>query len=274
MNTSFAIEKPTPPVTIWLLSIVIVIGLLALGIAAYFAFIQVMPWYQALFSAFLIEVGAIVEAITLIRGNNWIAAAGLLGSLIVSGTYNFIQASTAGAAHGLTDWWQLITLAIGPLSSLTFLAMSLGREIRGHEKAMTGWQKQRQAWITAQQEERRKAEERIAEEKRLSEERARKDADEQAAASRMLELEKEKLRLETEKQMELAKFRAQLRAESRKDTDPDPETFRKVSDWRSLPVEDKKIIAGMDTSQIMQNYGVSDRTARNWRTKANANGFH
>jgi len=49
-----------------------------------------------------------------------------------------------------------------------------------------------------------------------------------------------------------------------------PESFR--GDFRSLPEEDRALIASMTTAQIVQKYSVSDRTARNWRAKANQNG--
>ena len=46
--------------------------------------------------------------------------------------------------------------------------------------------------------------------------------------------------------------------------------FRQVSevDWRRLPVEDQNLIASMTTTQIVQAYNVSERTARNWRVYA------
>lgn len=37
------------------------------------------------------------------------------------------------------------------------------------------------------------------------------------------------------------------------------------NDWRSLPEEDRSLIAGMKTAAIVQRYGVSERTARNWK---------
>jgi len=38
--------------------------------------------------------------------------------------------------------------------------------------------------------------------------------------------------------------------------------------WNQVDPEDYKIIAAMKTSEIMTAYGVDDRTARNWRVKA------
>ncbi|RJX17563.1 MAG: hypothetical protein C4575_13040 [Desulforudis sp.] len=47
-----------------------------------------------------------------------------------------------------------------------------------------------------------------------------------------------------------------------------PEASVKISDWRKLPEEDRQLIANMTTREIMQAYGVIDRTARNWRSAA------
>jgi hypothetical protein len=52
-----------------------------------------------------------------------------------------------------------------------------------------------------------------------------------------------------------------------------PELATNISDWRQLPADDKALIAGMSTAEIMQHYRVTDRTARNWRTHSiNGNG--
>lgn len=41
-------------------------------------------------------------------------------------------------------------------------------------------------------------------------------------------------------------------------------------DWRTLPLEDRETVANLTTAQIAERYGVSDRTARNWRANAAA----
>lgn len=55
-----------------------------------------------------------------------------------------------------------------------------------------------------------------------------------------------------------------------------PETYRKLtaefSDWRTLPRHDKAQVSEMSTAEIVQVYGVTERTARNWRNKSNQNG--
>lgn len=44
-----------------------------------------------------------------------------------------------------------------------------------------------------------------------------------------------------------------------------PVTFR---DWRQVPAEERRAIAGMSTAEITARYKCSDRTARNWRKEA------
>lgn len=51
-----------------------------------------------------------------------------------------------------------------------------------------------------------------------------------------------------------------------------PDSDRTVTgqnDWRELPIEDRAIIKGMTTSDIVEKYGCSDRVARRWRAYAN-----
>lgn len=58
-----------------------------------------------------------------------------------------------------------------------------------------------------------------------------------------------------------------------------PETFRQVAavpettaDWRGMLPEEKKKLSGMTSAQIVAEYGVTERTARNWRNRIAANG--
>lgn len=46
-----------------------------------------------------------------------------------------------------------------------------------------------------------------------------------------------------------------------------PETAT-IKDWRYLPDEDKELIAGMTTRQVVRAYDIPERTARNWVTRA------
>lgn len=135
------VQKPRMPWIIHLLIVLVVFGLAALGQAAYAAFLQVAFLSQALPSAVLIEAGMILESVALIR-RNWIAVPGLFVSLLVSGTYNYIQAQQHGALASppLTDSFQLAMLAIGPLSALFFAALTLGFEISRHEQRVAAWE--------------------------------------------------------------------------------------------------------------------------------------
>jgi hypothetical protein len=47
------------------------------------------------------------------------------------------------------------------------------------------------------------------------------------------------------------------------------ENLPQLTDWRSLPAEDRLLIRSLNTAQIVQQYGVSERTARNWRASSN-----
>jgi hypothetical protein len=54
---------------------------------------------------------------------------------------------------------------------------------------------------------------------------------------------------------------------------PEPSAPARL-DWRRLPVEDRDRIRSMSTRQIVQEYQVEERTARNWRSAARNNGYH
>lgn len=273
----YSIERPHPPITVWLLSPVIVIGLVVLGIAAFTAFSQVMTSpLQAGFAAALIEISAIVEALSFVRGRNWVGAGGLVASLVISVTYNYIQAATTGRTNGVTNWWQLGTLALGPLAALTFLSLTLGQEMRRHEARVAQWQAGRAAWRKEQAEVHRKEQDRLHQEQLEREEVDR--AAQQALELARIEAESRArlARIEAETKEHLARVRAEERERARKEREsylPAAESFRKVSaDWRALPQEDRRLIAGMSTDEIVKTYQVSERTARNWRVKAASNG--
>ena len=44
-----------------------------------------------------------------------------------------------------------------------------------------------------------------------------------------------------------------------------PEKPRKKLTWWVIPTEDRQLISGMSTDEIMEKYGIPERTARNWR---------
>lgn len=47
-----------------------------------------------------------------------------------------------------------------------------------------------------------------------------------------------------------------------------------AGDWRTLPPEDRALIASISTVEVMQRYSIPERTARHWRELARNNGFH
>jgi hypothetical protein len=147
----YTISKPKLGVVAYLLAILVLVGVIALFFAAQYAFRQVMAnEIQAFFAALVIEFGVIIEALALVRDKKGWAVGGLLVSLAVSGTYNYIQAQVAGKAAGIDNPWQLLTLAVGPLSALTFASLQLGGMLRAHDQVVVQWEKDRQLWIEAE----------------------------------------------------------------------------------------------------------------------------
>lgn len=207
-------SKPVLSAAFWLLAVLALVGLAALFLAADHAFGQVMPWYQAMFAALLIEAGMVSEAVALARGRNWLAAAGMGISLVVSGTYNYIQVAAVGQSLGLAGW-PLFALALGPLFALSFLALAIGQELRMYEALLADWQADqdvqaaqeaqqaaqgvalRQAWLDEQ--------ERLRQAAALEHERAQ-----QAAL-----LERQRLEVEAHERVELARVRAEARQAQR-----------------------------------------------------------
>ena len=61
-------------------------------------------------------------------------------------------------------------------------------------------------------------------------------------------------------------------------TETTTETFKalpeKTTTWRTLPEEDRDLVRNMPTAEIVQQYRVSERTARNWKDYAKNNGYH
>ena len=41
-----------------------------------------------------------------------------------------------------------------------------------------------------------------------------------------------------------------------------------IADWRALPQNDREVVKDLTTRQVVSRYGVSERTARNWRRYA------
>lgn len=233
LKSRYTIPPPDTPISLYALTLALIAGLIALYIAAFHAFSQVMQPMQASFNAALIEIGAVVEAIALVRGRNKIALLALVLSIIVSATYNYIQVSTAGAALGLTNDWQLLTLALGPLLALTFLALTTGGELAAHEQRKAEWHADRQTWL----------EKEIAREQRR-EGRARQNYREVPG-----------------------KFPT---PEGGKKREKSPVLVTPIyTDFRQIPPELYPKIAAMSTREIRQTFRLSEpKTAYNWQQNA------
>lgn len=144
IKLQYPYPKPKRELQLYLLSGLILIGLIALGLAAFNAFHQIASIPQALAAALLIEVGLVIESMTLIKHPKSIFPWGaLLIAYTVSGTYNYTQAQKAGAS---LNEWQLITLSLGPLSALAFISLTLGNELREYDRKVTEWEERRAEW--------------------------------------------------------------------------------------------------------------------------------
>lgn len=84
---------------------------------------------------------------------------------------------------------------------------------------------------------------------------------------------------------EMLKERAERKAEREQrkaagDTQPgggrsgkSPESLRKAGDWRELLPEEREGLRGLSVGEITRMYPVSERTAREWRSRINGNGY-
>jgi hypothetical protein len=240
----YTIPEPKQSIAAYILSAVVVIGLVALFIAAFVAFSAVMPPIQAFFAALLIESGAVVESLAFAKDKNGIAFAGLLFSLTVSATYNYIQVQQAGAGT-IENGWQLLTLAAGPLASLTFLSLALGKEFQQYEKAKNKWAEDRQEWYETEQ---------LRQEQKQKELRAEQEA--------------ERLRLERQRARETRKKEAaELRLVMARNNGN--AGVSNIDDWRKVPEDMLPQIAAMSPQDVEVAFPlIAPRTARDWPRKA------
>lgn len=260
----YSIPRPRLPVSLALISLLLVAGLVALFMAAYYAFSLVAHSpAQAFFAAVMIEAGMVIEAVVLVRAwgqrSSWLALGGMAVSVVVSGTYNYIQARQVGALNGITGGWELLTLALGPLLALAFMAANAGRELRAYEQQVAGWLADRQAWH-----------DRITEQARLDTvaiEQARLQA----------ELERERLRLEAERLAEVERVKldvAERRRQERRldrlarqsaDALPDAQTrVQGTYDAFAAAQAERNGTGPLQAHEIMAQFGVARRTAYNW----------
>lgn len=187
--------KPRPPTQLYGLAALAGVGLLALWITAYNAFAAVGGTIHALAAATLIEAALILDMLFVVRHRRSPAAiaggAGILISVVVSATYNYLSA----AAHAPTlSGWPLLALAIGPLSALLFVALATAHELHTYQQAVTDWQRDRADWLETQ---------------RLEAERAERERLAQAEAWRREQQQAERARQEREAEHRRAMERAE-----------------------------------------------------------------
>lgn len=185
--TNYPHSRPQAPVQLYLLSGLVVFGLAALWLAAFHAFLQVASGPQAFFAATLIEAGLIIEALALVkRPKVWYIWIAVSISLVVSGTYNYTQAATVAPSF---NFWQLGTLALGPLSALAFVSLTLGYELREYQQRVEKWQTDRAAWLEQRRQEAEAYE-------------RQKEAERQAYLYRLQEAERERQEREAERRFQ------------------------------------------------------------------------
>lgn len=128
--------RPNPPVTVYLLVVVVLAGLVALFLAARAAFATIGTPAQAVAAALLIEAGTVTEAVAVSRSRNRVAAVGLAIGFLVSVSYNVTQA--LDARPDLAPW-QLLAFGVGPLSALVVISLALGEELRLYGQRVDEW---------------------------------------------------------------------------------------------------------------------------------------
>lgn len=208
MNQPYPHPRPQVPVQLYLLTGLVIFGLAALWLAAFHAFLQIAGGPQAFFAASLIEAGLIIEALALVKRPKvwyiWIAVA---ISLVVSGTYNYIQAAAVAPSF---NFWQLGTLALGPLSALAFVSLTLGYELAEYQRRLETWQTDRASWLEARRQEAQEREDREKAElsARLERIQERERERQEAEALRRFQLEQED-RAWQRHQAELARKRSE-----------------------------------------------------------------
>jgi hypothetical protein len=264
-------KRPSPPITVWPLAFVACAGLVAQFLAARSAFglISESAW-QSIAAALLIEAATVTEALVFVRsGNRW-AAGGLGLTMVVSATYNYTQASGAGADLGQ---WQLIAMSVGPLAALVSVGLALGDELRKYEATLA-------EWAMVQDE---LAQEQVRLE-RAEAVRLEREARDRLAWERQMEQRRVEAELERQAQAQVTRLKeeglARRRAEraARKVGEQQAVSDRSVSGqevtsgqsdrrWpdKSAFLTDPDRPSGLTAGQLAEMAGVSERTARRWQ---------
>lgn len=232
---SYPISKPAYPVTAKVLAAAVLLGLAGLGLVAYEVFRIMDSVPVAIAFALVIELGAISEALSMIRKNRP-AMFGLLVSVLVSGVYNYTRGAQASAslATPLGDV-QLIALALGPLSATLFLALSLGHELKEYDRRVQSWQARAAQWHLDR------------------------------------ETEQQRAALASQERIEKARIRAQARVNTRVITQnqsviTQPEVKGTYQDFVTT-LRERNGSGPLSVEEIQERFGVSRKTAYNWINK-------
>ncbi|MBE7474268.1 MAG: hypothetical protein HS114_34495 [Anaerolineales bacterium] len=215
--------RPTEPVQLYLLAGLAGFGLLALWLAAFHAFLNVASGPQAFFAATLIEAGLIIEALALIkRPHVWYTWVAMAISLMVSGTYNYIQA--AAVAGESLNTWMLLTLALGPLAALAFVSLTLGHELREYQNRVESWQADKAAWL---------------EQRRLEAEayERQQEAERQARLERLQQAEYERQEREAQRRYEAERVEREWQHKQQERAERRTERLVKLKDQPEYPPE-------------------------------------
>ncbi len=244
IDPKYTLPPPKPSIVVYVLSAVLAVGFVFLFLAAREAFGMVMSGSQAVAGAVLIEAGMLISAISYSRDKNKYAVIELIISLAVSGTYNYIQVSNAGAEYGIQNQWQLVTLALGPLTAMLFASLMMGNLINKHEENIRSYEQGKQAFY-------------IDEQKR-QEKRADRMKTKELKAKNGLNGNFRKVSGNGKAIPEGVAIR--------------PEVFRGLPEkpsWPDLNAEQVSALVGLSASKITKIFPmIIDRTARNWANRA------
>ena len=161
VDPKYTVSPPKVSIVVYILGAVLAVGFVFLFLAAREAFGMVMSESQAVAGAVLIGAGMLISALSYSRDKNKYAVIELIISLAVSGTYNFIQVSNAGAEYGIDNMWQLVTLALGPLTAMLFASLMMGKLINDQEQNAIQYEIDGQAFYIHEQKRQEKRSERM-----------------------------------------------------------------------------------------------------------------
>lgn len=240
---SYHYPKPRAGIQLLVLGSIVVSGLIALFIAAYHAFLLVAQPPQAFFAALVIEAGLIAECLAIINKPKSIPPwLGLIISYVVSGTYNFTQASQAGQGLG---GWELAALAFGPLSALAVVSLAFGNELRTYQEAVTTWEKSRAAWVEAERQ------------------RLETEAKELERTRLELEVKRDIAKLEAEQEHAVKMARIEAKKSAKETRKIEPKKRISKEEKREISLNILREFPKISGAELGRKLDASDRTGQN-----------